>query len=51
MNMCGALAAGVVVLGFSEWSYYVTDTPFQIEAARSGPMNTRRHTRCSTGAR
>lgn len=30
MNMCGALAAGVVVLGFSEWSYYVTDTPFQI---------------------
>lgn len=32
MNVCGALAAGVVVLGFSEWSYYVTDTPFQIEA-------------------
>lgn len=32
MNMCGALAAGVVVFGFTEWMYYVTDTPFQVEA-------------------
>lgn len=31
MNMCGALAAGVVVFGFTEWMYYVVDTPFQIE--------------------
>lgn len=31
MNMCSALAAGVVVFGFTEWMYYVTDTPFQIE--------------------
>ena len=31
MNMCGALAAGVVVFGFTEWMYYLTDTPFQIE--------------------
>ena len=32
MNMCGALAAGVVVFGFTEWMYYVNDTPFQVEA-------------------
>lgn len=31
MNMCGALAAGVVVFGFTEWMYYVNDTPFQVE--------------------
>lgn len=31
MNMCGALAAGVVVFGFTEWMYYVVDTPFQVE--------------------
>ena len=31
MNMCGALGAGVVVFGFTEWMYYVTDTPFQVE--------------------
>ena len=32
MNMCGALAAGVVVFGFTEWMNYVNDTPFQVEA-------------------
>jgi len=31
MNMCSALAAGVVVFGFTEWMYYVNTTPFQIE--------------------
>ena len=30
MNMCSALAAGVVVFGFTEWMYYVTDTPFHV---------------------
>lgn len=30
MNMCSALAAGVIVFGFTEWMYYVNDTPFQV---------------------
>ena len=31
MNVCSALAAGVVTFGFTEWMYYVTATPFHVE--------------------
>lgn len=30
MNVCSALAAGVVTFGFTEWMYYVTATPFHV---------------------
>ena len=31
MNVCSALAAGVITFGFTEWMYYVTATPFHVE--------------------
>ena len=31
MNMCSALAAGILTLGMCEWMSYVTDTPFGVE--------------------
>ena len=32
MNLCSALAAGVLIFGICEWMYYVNGTPFGIEA-------------------
>ena len=31
MNLCSALAAGILIFGMCEWMYYVTGTPFGIE--------------------
>ena len=31
MNVCSAIAAGVITFGFTEWMYYVTATPFHVE--------------------
>ena len=31
MNLCAALAAGILIFGICEWMYYVTGTPFGIE--------------------
>lgn len=31
MNLCSALAAGILIFGVCEWMYYVTGTPFGIE--------------------
>lgn len=31
MNLCSALAAGILIFGMCEWMYYVTGTPFHIE--------------------
>lgn len=31
MNLCAALAAGILIFGMCEWMYYVTGTPFGIE--------------------
>ncbi len=31
MNLCSALAAGILIFGICEWMYYVTGTPFGIE--------------------
>lgn len=32
MNLCSALAAGILIFGMCEWAYYVHQTPFGIEA-------------------
>lgn len=31
MNLCSALAAGVLIFGMCEWMYYVNGTPFGIK--------------------
>lgn len=31
MNLCSALAAGILIFGMCEWMYYVNGTPFGIE--------------------
>lgn len=31
MNLCSALAAGILIFGMCEWAYYVNQTPFGIE--------------------
>ncbi len=31
MNLCSALAAGILIFGMCEWMYYVNGTPFNIE--------------------
>lgn len=31
MNLCSALAAGILIFGMCKWMYYVTGTPFGIE--------------------
>lgn len=33
MNLCSALAAGILIFGMCEWAYYVHQTPFGIEPA------------------
>ncbi len=33
MNLCSALAAGILIFGTCEWMYYIYDTPFSIEPA------------------
>ena len=30
MNLCSALAAGILIFGMCEWMYYVNGTPFNI---------------------
>ncbi len=32
MNLCSALAAGILIFGMCEWMYYISGTPFSIEA-------------------
>ncbi len=35
MNLCSALAAGILIFGMCEWMYYINTTPFGIEPGSS----------------